>query len=41
MLSYFADIQQTQGNIDRIDDIFAQSEDAHPLDPPKVQDLIS
>ena len=30
MLSYFADIQQTQGNIDRIDDIFAQSEDVNP-----------
>ena len=27
MLSHFADIQETQGNIDRIDDIFSQSED--------------
>jgi ABC-type bacteriocin/lantibiotic exporter with double-glycine peptidase domain len=27
MLSHFTDIQQTQGSIDRIDDIFSQSED--------------
>ena len=30
MLSNFADIQETQGNIDRIDDIFAQPEISQP-----------
>ena len=37
MLSHFADIQETQGNIDRIDDIFSQGEESSS----QVQELSS
>ena len=36
MLSYFADIQETQGSIDRIEDIFSQSSDGQEISTSRI-----